>query len=556
MKSNFKTALEEIWIEKFWVGSVSLLAGFFALYLGAMILFHLGTPLTIWHSTLFILPVVGVCQLFLPGRHGLAVTGIVASAIFVIATIFMRFQDFSWDGMAVRQGCVESMVGGATPRSMCLPHVISGWLAILCGSIPGGKGVNLIAGLAAFGCLLKLACRIRIPSGWNWVLPIAVTMNPVFIYQLNSFYIDGFTSCLLVCLACGFFLVYEKPLSHRRWLFLAVIIFLTAASKPSGIVYCIIYGSFFLGGLAISKKWKPQYILVWPLIGGILMMIGLVSLKMQRGEVQSLYNFREFANLRTPGYGIGLGSFAPDSAAEMSKIEVFFRSHFAPTRTMSSEWEFKVPGWFARPELALFQDLNPDPRSGGFGPLYGAVFLLAALAAGVTLVYSPRSFWVSWIPALGLFVSCLLSQAWWARWVPQAWLVPLALVAPVLIRTAGRVAGWLAKFSVTLALLNSILILAFYTSGCFQNQNILNQQLMFLKELPQPISVYVPTFPSNLTWMQEAGIPFVLLKKEPLFPRLTLQRTNTKVALPDNWESLLPNSRVLPLWEKRRLIEK
>jgi hypothetical protein len=113
----------------------------------------------------------------------------------------------------------------------------------------------------------------------------------------------------------------------------------------------------------------------------------------------------------------------------------------------------------------------------------------------------------------------------------------------------------MARLALGLALLNSLLILAFYTSGCWQNESILRSQLRFLKSVASPIQMYVPTFPSNQTWLKDAGIQYKLLGQEPPRPRMILQRTNSKIAMDKFWPTEGISSQDLQEWRRRKLIE-
>jgi len=92
-------------------------------------------------------------------------------------------------------------------------------------------------------------------------------------------------------------------------------------------------------------------------------------------------------------------------------------------------------------------------------------------------------------------------------------------------------------------------------SGCFQNQAVLTRQLAFLKNMPQPLNVYIPSFQSNETWLKEAGLRFKKIDQEPPMPRLKLQRTNSKVQLPSNWTNIPVSNQTLQEWQRRELIE-
>lgn len=545
----------EAWVEGIWTGSVAVLAGLAGLYFGSICLIRSGFPMGFWSSSLFIFPALVMCIAKKPSPEGLFVLGGIVFLIFAAILLASQFHDFSWDGMGARQSIVEKIGQGESLAGVPVPHLLSAWIYSNTGDINAAKAVNLIAAVGAFGCCLKLFSLLPMQMIWKWVLALTCALNPVAIYQLSSFYIDGFTGSIMTCLICVCGIVLIRPHNHQAWICLLLSFALLAASKTSGLAYGVLF--LFPFGVALLFLVKKEKENIFKRLGIMILILfaGWWGHGLGRGGNYTLDYLRKASDLTTPGYGIGPSSFAPEQAKQMHKLEVFARSHFAPTCTMTDQWEWKNPFYFSRPELAMFEDLNADPRSGGFGPLYGGVCLLALGSFLVAASKAPLQSCLWAFPAFIILASCLFSQAWWARWVPQGWLVPLALALPQLSNGAVRLSRALAMVSVALALLNSILILAFYTSGCIQNESILRGQLRFLKNMPQPIQVYIPTFLSNFTWLKDAGISFEILKNEPKSPKLVLQRTNSKVSLKDNWPAKNIDKAEVEVWKKRKLIE-
>ena len=490
-----------------------------------------------------------------PWWGGWAIWGGVLIAVGVTVLVASPFHDFSCDGMAVRQGIVENLLQKNCPHAVPLPHLISGWLGLVGGGIDSGKSINALLTLCAFGFCLRTGREIGLSGIWLWATCLAVSLNPVSVYQLSSFYIDGNAGSLLTCLCAMLILNYLNLKQLWAWMLSATVFCILAASKVSGFAYGSIFilalcGSVFFNKRGLTRLQKGAF-----LVGFLIILcLGCASHLLERREGYSWTSLATKTKLATPSYGVGLYSYAPDSMARMSKAEAFLRSHFAPTATMADEWDWKFPFWLNRRELALFEDLNSDPRSGGFGPLYGGIFILAFLAflLGLFRMTIP---WVAWVPAVGILASCLLSQTWWARWVPQGWLVPMALAVPVMSLRPIGLGGGLARASIAVALVNSVLIFAFYTSGCLQNQAVLARQFAFLKNMPQPLSVHMPNFPSNETWLMNAGLRFKKIDHEPPMPRLKLNRTNSKVQLPSNWTNIPVSNQTLQEWQRRELIE-
>jgi hypothetical protein len=184
--------------------------------------------------------------------------------------------------------------------------------------------------------------------------------------------------------------------------------------------------------------------------------------------------------------------------------------------------------------------------------------LLALASLGVLLLGRAPPL-VTLFPMVPVLLSVGLSQTWWARWAPQGWLFPVVLILPVLAAARKQPVGncWiLLLLTLFTGLLNSMLILLFYSVGCVKAQRVLHDQLVFLKTLPQPLQVHMPIFLSNRVWLIREGLEFSLLPAEPPRPRLLLHRTSTRIALPTRFQMDNDLSPVIRReWEKRNLIE-
>jgi hypothetical protein len=271
----------------------------------------------------------------------------------------------------------------------------------------------------------------------------------------------------------------------------------------------------------------------------------------------SMAYLQSATNLATSGYGVGENSFGLEVMPKLDRLQVFLMSYMAPTEIVPDRVKTKPLFWLTRPELSVFEDLTPDARAGGFGPLYGTMLVLSLIAAG-TLFFWHGLTLASLFPILPVVMSMGLTQTWWARWAPQGWLLPVALLLPVLVcltQQGGGVKKWLAALAVFTGLLNSGLILLFYSIGCVKAQRVLNSQLAFVKTFPQPIAVYMPRFKSNRIWLIREKVEFVFVDKPPRKPSIRLMRTETLIPLPAKWEENLGIGPKVDEWRKRRLIE-
>jgi hypothetical protein len=572
----------------FWPLGVSLFGGCFGLYLFTLGLFALGVSITPWHGLAFAASAILSAYAAFVGqkiqklKNACFILFLQLMICGLLTGIAGRLDELTVDGMQARIEPVINLMGGWNPvkdrefskraeleeknpflkgghnYQISSGIVLAGYLASLTGNVNAGKAVTPILGLATFGVVFGGLLALRIPRGWTVLLTALAAANPVILYQSSSYYIDGHVGALyLATLFAGIrALAYPAERLSKGLFFVCMI--LMAGSKTSGLFYggilCLIISVIWVASGRSSQK---QNILIGS--AGILLIAVLMVWVRGSGGLPAISHKYIKDSLSLDKGSVGYERWAPGlgGGGSPGRWGIFFNSHFSPTAAMASEpVSIKFPFWFDRPELAVFEDISPQPCAGGFGPLYGAFFVLSALSL---LLLRTRPPLISWLPLLGSVSTIYFSQLWWARWTPQAWLIPFGFLLPVICSFQGQPAAkkWILPFvAAFVGLLNSILILAFYTSGCIQAQRTLDSQLEFLKSLPQPLRVYMPDYPSNRIFFVRDHMTFETLQQLTPRPRLKLHRTSTEVALPAGTD---PEARVSPAvwknWSKRNLIE-
>ena len=574
-----------------WPFGVSLLTGLVSLYVATLGLFAMGISITRWHMLAFLLPAGGAAWLALAGvasRRFQATVGLSlaqAGTIGLLAALAAQFDDLSYDGMNVRIEPVIAISSGwnpvKDPSGSTLPElakthpylqgsvnatagyqytlgsILSSNLANWTGNLNAGKSVTPLLVLVAFGIAYGGLSALSLPEGWRLSVAFLAALNPVAIYQSSSFYVDGHTACLFTAMIFSALRLLVAPLDATGVMALVTSFLGLSAAKTSGIFYGVIIDVVFLLFYAFThlKKLKP-----------ILLFLGVSALVTWPAGMlfRKIGGFPDFsaAYLQAAtgsGYGYGFGGGASEVAAlpKLDRMQTFLISYFAPTEIVADRIKTKPLFWLTRPELSVFEDLTPDARAGGFGPLYGTLLFLA-LGAAVTLFFWTGPPLATLFPILPVAISLGLTQIWWARWAPQGWLLPIALLLPVLVclhRQGGGKRSWLPALAVFTGLLNSSLILLFYSVGCVKAQRVLNSQLAFLKTLPQPLPVHMPLFLSNRTWLIREEILFHLAGEPSPKPRLRLLRTNSTLSLPEGWEEKVMEAETVKEWRRRGLVE-
>ena len=485
--------------------------------------------------------------------------------------ISWQFHDFSWDGMTSRALLVrwisEGFPAGEIP-TLNFGHILSAYALEVTGNWNAGKAVNLLLPIAGF-CLVAASLTdagIRHGKG----LALLAMLNPVVICQISTFQVDGHVAVLLTILLFSLSLmVHQGGLSLPAvWAALAGTACL-ALAKNSGIFYAGVVWVIFALSMALrTRSWRPLFA-----VGGVLFVMtavfGLAMRKsMNYGALSLDYVRRAISS--GPAYGVGGGASQIEEFGRSSKIKQFLASHFSYTEISPSQIHWKPPFWMIRREIRVFEELTPDPRSGGFGPLYGTALLVGWATLALALVSGRlRPPWYAWFVPVVVVATSFPSQVWWARWVPQLWilaLVPLLLLADPACRPRSR--SWIWSGSVVTFLVLTVnlgIILLYYGLGMVRQERILNLQTDLAKNLGDPIQLHIPSaradpqdpasFRAAEYWLTDEGIGVVKLAESPPKPRMKLHKTNVLFSLPQDWRSHLKDPADEEILREKELIE-
>jgi len=521
-------------------------------------------------------------------------TGIGVALPIIFSLVLSHFTDFSWDGMTSRGITVRNLMQG-DPALNAYPfgHVLAGFLAHITGSWQGGKGINLTLIWICF-CFVFSALQSLNFSSWKlWFLSIVTALNPVAVYQISCFQIDGHVASLITCLLFSMLrILAQGPISLDGVLALVTAFTGSAASKTSGVFYAIIIDGIFLLFLAgISRSWKRVLLLFavalavsWPL-GVYIRSIGQYA--------PLTLDYLKTATGTGAGYGFSGGASEVAAIQKMDRIQQFAASAFSRTEISVTNAHLKFPFEIGRRELRVFEELTPDPRAGGFGPWYGTAFLFAGLGCLLLVFRGQVTYWPGWFLFLATAASSFGSQVWWARWTPQNWLLLVAMLMTVLACKAqagseeesdgGKVGRWegakdigvegLMGFGVRVlgglaclaAGLNVFLVTLYYLVGMQRQETVLHKQIELAGRISSPVPLYVgvsvdahnagASFIGSEYWLTDRGIQVERLSEPPPKPRMKLNKTATLFPLPPDWRLLLQNPKDEEMFRKRNCVE-
>lgn len=413
-----------------------------------------------------------------------------------------------WTGPSPGLFCTEGTWVNHYPKASWINAAAA---TLVTGRIDTGKWVNFVlaasSALAVFALLLR---STRASRSMSAVLALLAAANPVTLCQLNTFYVDGTLGAALTVFIAGLWMIAVLRLRSGWWLAAPALV-LIMNLKQTGIAYAGLLCAAAVAAQYWSSGWRKALTL-----GTALFALGIAGVGFF-GYAPYMTNLRAGLHIFHPVLG---EKKMNDSIGERmtpnlpsNRVGAFFVSHFARS---------DYPEHVARPAVSKFPFAisldectpwySPDVKTGGFGPWYGALMILSAGGA-VALALSRHRIrlGVALIVGTGLGMGIFChDQAWWARFVPQAWL--LAWIVPVVaLDLPGRAWGVWRACVLFLGVVNCgiILVVASVRQSRFSAQ--LDRVLAQAAEAA-PVALQVRRFPVLAERFKERGIPFVLLE--------------------------------------------
>lgn len=487
-----------------------------------------------------------------------------AILISIIAAIFLAglFYDVSYDGQWYHQETLYRLKQGYNPayQNLEVPKeeifitentpVNLKYLAInyfskgseyleapiyqLTNRIETAKAVNCILLLASFLLCLTFFYKINsISITKKWLLAALFAFNPVSVMQLLSFCADGNLGCLLLCLLaiCGLLFIEVK----KQYLFLlGSIIVMVVNIKFTGLVFAAIY---CIGFLTIILIYKKENIFKKVLITGIFSaLIGIICCGFNPYITNLIKKHDLFYGL--DDIHTQTQSLTAPVLRDLNRFEKLFFSLSAHegrySADKSSVWQIpKIPFTFNKEDILDARD--EEQFISGFGPFFSGALLTAIAFFVIALIRFRKS------PVFKLTAAVLLvfiatviitPYAWWARYIPQLWLIPVIILCMVeFIPMRGiRFFKGVLYISLGLNIAWASLNIVFH----ILTTSVINYQLQQLKAINKPITVeYGPAdaFTSNRVRFAEAGIHIIEGKVTGPYV-YTLLRSNTRYATP------------------------
>jgi hypothetical protein len=384
------------------------------------------------------------------------------------------------------------------------PWISSASLYVLTGHIEQGKVFNILLVVSSFFfCLSALLPYYRQRLLKPLLFSALAACNPVSILQLPTFYIDGqLSSILVISLALLFMIVKTPDVWSALVLLLSVIIAVNI--KYTGLAYLLA-----LGLPVMLYLWLVKARLSLKLIASSLA-IGLIAGSLFVGfnpyVTNTIRNGNPLYPLAGPGAVDIMTANSPANFHGMNRFEKLFISTFSETADIATPYStrWKWPFTVSKDELGAFQ---ADTRVAGFGPLFGGAVLLSLILLATAWPLDKKKTVV--FTGLGLLITCsalVNPEAWWARYAPQLWLLPVlgAMLGLSMSRKPQKILG----LAIALVLMINLFMVAIpYFAQQYIADVFLKKQLVEMRKDPIVLVSFGSDY-SNRARLTEAGIRY------------------------------------------------
>lgn len=474
--------------------------------------------------------------------------------------------DFSWDGQSYHQEALIQLKNGWNPvknnnlyeflglaeeSSFRAPFWISHYpqglwylqatFYDLTGSIESGKVVN---GLLIIG-LLSITYPFLATKMKNKIQALIVTLlvafNPVVISQVFTFYNDGTVYLLLaalIVLSLAWFDTQERDKTYLLGIFSVIITLISIKFTALGYVLVIIIIPFSLivkqviESESITNLWSKKNIWAYTTVL-LALLIGILFV----GKSSYLNNTLNYGHPFYPLAGkdkVDIMTYNyVEGAEKFGRIEGLYISQMSETnnnKTKAPRTKFPL---IIR-KLELKELVNPDTRIGGFGPWFGAALLLMVIGLSMmALKKRDKTNSTVIIVTLVIMLSVLINpETWWARYVPQFWLIPL-IAFIVLNQVDAKIIKKVSSLLLIVIGVNVLLSVANQVNWQYNTQKHFNEQLTAIRDV-ENITIEQTNFLSNRIRLEDKNIRYQTGVQDDFKYEIRIVQSTSKILTNDS----------------------
>lgn len=444
-------------------------------------------------------------------------------SIFVSGSVY----DLSYDGQAYHQEAVFLLDQGWNPVYTRLTNqatanlerwlnhypkanwIIAASIYKLTHNIESGKVLSIFSGFIGFAFVLIGCYKLKIDVYSKLLISTLFALNPVFLYQSLSYYIDGVLVSFLVSLAFISFRHVKQKEEFLFWPFLFVSIILVNIKLSAPVFFGVLAIVFFLyhwvdNQLKLSF-WFAKLSIVSLLIGILIV-----------GFNPYVTNFFTKGHPLYPAMGKDAYNFVETNTPENYWAlkppvrllgSIFSKSSLA--RGKGQFGELKFPFKIYSGESESFRETNT--KIGGFGPLFGLAFILSILGFTLYLLtnLTAKKRIISILMIFSTFsFAAIIPTSSVARYVPFVWWIPCLVVFFLFIKKGVlyKIAGNL--IAVTLIINNIVVGIAYYPYNLEQSKKLDRQLLELSQTTVLPLYINTGQFGSTRIKLSQRDIPY------------------------------------------------
>lgn len=453
--------------------------------------------------------------------------------------------DKSWDGMAYHQIGIVELSRGWNPFYEQLPYeaqnskyfnreiVLNLWInhygkaletfsavmMTLTGSIESGKVFNVLMLLCAFCSLFWLLTRLNLMGRWwNLVVATAATFNPIAVNQLFSYYLDGALGSLILILMCQLIMLFRTGNQEERWpaylsIFFSSIILINL--KFTGLIYHAWICLVFLCLIIYLKQFGMlrRFVAVATVSG----LVAVLIAGFNPYVTNTLRAGHPFYPLAGKNKVDAIVHMTPKPLKGQNTFGKFLISNFSRCDNLGETSDravaYKIPFTFSLQELKIFQ--SEGIRLNALGPLWSGIFCVTLILLVITFI---RLKGIGRVYLLALVTSVVGAVAinpasWWARFIPQLWLLPVIVFAFLLFAQTKGMLRFICKTAMVLLIANTALIAGVYFYSVYTSTRSANKVFETLRKSTTPVFVYFDIFTPNEKKLEANSISFVKVQR-------------------------------------------
>jgi len=449
--------------------------------------------------------------------------------IFFLLSIFVSssVHDLSYDGQAYHQEAIVLLNHGWNPFYMTLVDeatanlerwlnhypkgnwIIAATIYKLTNNIESGKVLSILSGFIAFAFVLLGSYKLKINFYLKLLISALFALNPVFLYQSLSYYIDGVLVSLLISLAFISFRIVKLREKLLFWPFLFVSIILINIKLSAVVFFGVLAFAFFLY-LWINDQLKLSFWFAKLTIVSVLTGILFV------GFNPYVTNFAAKGHPLYPVMGEDAYNYVetntPENYWSLKPPIRLLASIFSESSLARGKGKFgvlKVPITISQRELESFRQTNI--KVGGFGALFGLAFLLSVFGF---IYYQFNGLYIqeklislSVITVIFAFAAIIPTSSV-ARYVPFLWWIPCVIVL-LLFAKKSITMNIIASVIIITLIINNLLVGAYYYPYNLKQSVKLDKQLNELSHtIISPLHVNFGQFGSTKVKLNKYNISY------------------------------------------------